>query len=360
MEHLSLRRRIALETDRILQNKLIAGHPLRQLFWECTLKCNLHCRHCGSDCHVGSECSDMPPDDFLKVLDEIAQYQNPNETFIIVTGGEPLLRTDLEECGREFYRRGFPWGMVSNGYALTQQRLDSLICSGLHSLTISLDGFEKDHNWMRGHNSSFSHASEAIRIVNKESNLINDVVTCVNKQNFPTLPLFKDYLKELGVRRWRLFTVFPAGRAKDDEALQLSPAQLHELMRFIISLRQENDINVSYGCESFLGNYEGKVRDHLFTCQAGITAGSIRCNGDIGGCLSIRCNYSQGNIYNDSFMEVWNNRFHPYRNHDWMKTGECSDCRFFRYCRGNGMHLRKKDGSLMMCNYRRMFPEDQK
>lgn len=208
MEHLSLRRHIALEIDRILQNRLIEQHPLRQLFWECTLRCNLNCRHCGSDCHTGSECADMPITDFLHVLDDIALYQNPNDTFIIVTGGEPLLRKDLEECGREFYRRGFPWGMVTNGQALTRSRLDSLIQSGLHSLTISLDGFEADHNWMRGNTTSFHRAAEAIRIVNTESGLINDVVTCVNTHNFPTLPQFKNYLIELGVKRWRLLLYF--------------------------------------------------------------------------------------------------------------------------------------------------------
>ncbi len=357
MEHLSLRRHIALEIDRILQNRLIEQHPLRQLFWECTLRCNLNCRHCGSDCHTGSECADMPITDFLHVLDDIALYQNPNDTFIIVTGGEPLLRKDLEECGREFYRRGFPWGMVTNGQALTRSRLDSLIQSGLHSLTISLDGFEADHNWMRGNTTSFHRAAEAIRIVNTESGLINDVVTCVNTHNFPTLPQFKNYLIELGVKRWRLFTVFPAGRAKEDEELQLSPSQLHGLMQFIASSRKEKLIDVSYGCESFLGNYEGEVRDHFFTCQAGVTVGSIRCNGDIGGCLSIRSDYSQGNIYHHKFMEVWNNRFKPYRNHEWKHNGECANCSFFRYCRGNGMHLRKEDGQISICNYKRMFPD---
>lgn len=357
MEHLSLRRHIALEIDRILQNRLIERHPLRQLFWECTLRCNLHCRHCGSDCHTDSKHADMPVADFLRVLDVISQHQNPNETFIIVTGGEPLLRKDLEECGREFYRRGFPWGMVTNGMELTRSRLNSLIQSGLHSLTISLDGFEADHNWMRGSKIGFNRAAEAIHLVNTESDLINDVVTCVNTHNFSTLPQFKNYLIELGVKRWRLFTVFPAGRAKDDEELQLSPHQLRELMQFIASSRKEKHIDVSYGCESFLGNYEGEVRDHFFTCQAGVTVGSIRCNGDIGGCLSIRSDYTQGNIYHDDFMEVWNKRFEPYRNYEWKRNGKCANCRFFRYCRGNGMHLRKEDGHILVCNYKRMFPD---
>lgn len=49
-ESLTLRHRIGLEIARKLNNDLQKEHPLKQLFWECTLRCNLHCRHCGSDC----------------------------------------------------------------------------------------------------------------------------------------------------------------------------------------------------------------------------------------------------------------------------------------------------------------------
>ena len=41
---------------------------------------------------------------------------------------------------------------------------------------------------------------------------------------------------------------------------------------------------------------------------------------NIAGCLSMRSNYTQGNIYKDSFVEVWNNRFQKFRNREWMKT----------------------------------------
>lgn len=47
---------------------------MRQLFWECTLRCNLHCRHCGSDCKVKAGQQDMPLADFLRVLDNIRQH----------------------------------------------------------------------------------------------------------------------------------------------------------------------------------------------------------------------------------------------------------------------------------------------
>lgn len=63
-----------------------------------------------------------------------------------LTGGEPLLRADLEDCGREFAKRGHPWGMVSNGYALSEARPESLLAAGLGSLTVSLDGLVTGHD----------------------------------------------------------------------------------------------------------------------------------------------------------------------------------------------------------------------
>ena len=69
-------------------------HELNYLFWECTTRCMLNCLHCGSDCHVDSTHPDMPAEDFLRALDTI---DKPAKNFIVaLTGGEPLLRKDLE------------------------------------------------------------------------------------------------------------------------------------------------------------------------------------------------------------------------------------------------------------------------
>ena len=85
-ESLSLRRCLALEIGRKLYQQKVKEHPLRQLFWECTLRCNLHCRHCGSDCKVKAGLPDMPLADFLRVLDNIRQHTDPHQVFVIVTG----------------------------------------------------------------------------------------------------------------------------------------------------------------------------------------------------------------------------------------------------------------------------------
>lgn len=353
-QRLSLRKRIGLEIQRKFQRDLIKEHPLYQLFWECTLRCNLRCRHCGSDCTTMPDTPDMPVEDFLGVLDNIATKYNPNDVFIIVTGGEPLVRNDLEQCGRAFYERGYPWGIVTNGLILTEQRFNSLLAAGLRSVAISLDGLKENHNWMRGVEQSFDSVDRALDILVAEKSIIFDVVTCVTEKNIGQLPALRDYLIQKGVRLWRLLTVFPVGRGATDPMLRLSPQHFRELMQFITDTRKADKIHASYGCEGFLGNYEFDVRDNAFFCKAGITVGSVLIDGSISACSSIRSNYNQGNIYKDDFLDVWENRFDIFRHRQWAKNGECAECKLFRYCNGNGMHLRDENGNLLHCNLKQL------
>ena len=181
-----------------------------------------------------------------------------------------------------------------------------------------------------------------------------DVVTCVNKHNYAQLNELKEFLIGIGLKQWRLFTVFPVGRAASDAELQLSGEEFRGMLDFIKQTRKEGRIRISYGCEGFLGNYEGDVRDHFFSCQAGITVGSVLIDGSISACPSIRADFHQGNIYKDEFMGVWENNYQPYRDRTWMKKGECATCKYFRYCRGNGMHLRNGQGELMVCHLKRI------
>lgn len=348
---ISFKQRIALELERRIRKNEQHIHPLHQLFWECTLRCNLKCKHCGSDCKATSQFIDMPSDDFLKAIDSITPHVNTHELFIIFTGGETLMRKDLELIGKELNQRQYAWGIVSNGLILTPERLISLIEAGMHSITISLDGLKEDHNWMRGNSLSFEHASTAIKMLAQCNGLTWDVVTCVNKRNFSSLNLIKDYLYDIGVRRWRIFTIFPVGRAAKYPEFRLNKEEFTSLMNFISATREEGKIDVSYGCEGFMGKFEGKVRNQLYRCNAGITVGSILADGNISGCPSIRYKFNQGNIYKDDFWEVWQNGFKPFRNREWARKGECSDCSMFRYCEGNGMHLHDENGNLMLCHY---------
>lgn len=352
---MNFRQRVGLELQRQLRKTNEQLHPLRSLFWECTLRCNMHCRHCGSDCRVQPEVKDMPAADFLRAVDSLTPHINPHETFIIITGGEALLRDDLEAVGLELYRRGYPWGVVTNGYLLDRTRLQSLMESGLHSVTVSLDGPEEQHNWLRRHEGSFARATEAVSLLAAQHEVLWDVVTCVNPRNIDRLAELRDLLAGLGVASWRLFSIFPMGRAAGDPDLQLTDKQLRRLMDFIEEERHsDRTMEVSYACEGFLGDYEQRVRDHFFYCRSGVEVASIRCDGAISGCTSVRSHMDQGSIYTDDLWDVWQNRFQLMRDRSWARKGHCADCKMWRYCEGSGLHLYDDNGDLLTCHYRRL------
>ena len=333
-------------------------HELTYLFWECTLRCNLNCIHCGSDCSKEALSPDMPGEDFLKVLDSITPHVNPHKTMVVLTGGEPLMRKDLEKCGEEIYKRGYPWGMVTNGFGLTAERFNSLLKAGLRSITISLDGLNPEtHDWFRGKSGSWEKAIQAIEGVVATGDLMYDIVTCVNKRNIDELEAIRDLFISKGVKRWRLFTVFPKGRAKDNPLLQLSKQDFIRLMEFIKQTRKEGKIKASYGCEGFLGDYELEVRDSPFFCQAGIHIGSVLVDGSISACPSLRADYIQGNIYTDDFWTVWNGRYQNMRDRSWTRTGKCATCKSYKYCEGNGLHLRDENSGELLCCHMEMLEQ---
>ncbi len=351
---ISFRKKIALNLYTQYRKNVTQLHELNYIFWECTLRCNLNCVHCGSDCLKQSELPDMPLTDFLSALDSAATIVNPTKTTVALTGGEPLMRADLEECGREIMKRGFPWGMVTNGYMLNEQKLHSLIRAGLRTITVSLDGLNDTHNWFRGNDKSYEKSLRAVELIAR-SGLTYDVATSVFQDNISQLDELYNILLGLNVKHWRLFTIFPRGRASENEKLKPDGILLKKLLDLISEKNKEGKMRLNYGCEGFIGDYEGESRDYFFFCRAGINVASVLVDGSVSACPSLRADFIQGNIYKDNFADVWNTRYQVMRSREWTKTGECDGCKYYKWCCGNGLHLRnEKDGSLMFCHIKAM------
>ena len=342
----------------------------------------------------------MPAEDFIKVLDDIKEKNPVKRLTVSITGGEPLLRDDLEHVGREIIKRGYYWGIVTNGMLLTPQRFLSIINSGMTSMSFSIDGFEKEHTYLRQNPLSYKRVCAGIKLAvdfqQKYGNrLIFDVITCVHRQNLNILPQLRNDLIERGVKIWRIFSIFPEGRAGKND-LSLSSDEYKKLMDFIVETRSYKDsqgrsILLNYACEGWLGDYELKARDYFFFCRGGINVGSVMCDGSVGACLSVRGkDFIQGNIYGDmagispdadssatsenatgvanatsenatiavqkevsvSFMDIWNTKFQNLRNRSWAKHGKCKKCKEWSKCLGNGLHLHHDMKSeVAHCNY---------
>ena len=358
---LSLKEKFRRAIFRAYRNSVTKKHELNYLFWECTLRCNLNCLHCGSDCLKTSETKDMPLEDFVKVLDDVKAHNNAKRLAVCITGGEPLLRKDLELAGKEIKARGFFWGIVTNGLLFTPERFRSLVESGMTSMSFSLDGFEAQHTYLRQNNVSFSKTVAAIKYVvefqKRNPWFVFDVITCVHKNNLSELRNFRDFLIETGVENWRIFSIFPSGRAAEND-LSLTNEEYISLMEFIQETRSYKNkdgksVHLNYSCEGWLGNWELKVRDFYFFCRGGINVGSVMCNGDVSACLSVRGkDFIQGNIYEKPFMEIWNEKYSNMRNRNWTKKGKCAKCSEWKNCMGNRLHLYESmESGPAHCNY---------
>ena len=291
----------------------------------------------------------MPFSGFLKAINTLPK--NTHKTTVVFTGGEPLLRKDIEDCGYELRKHGYHWGLVSNGYLYNKQRHNSLLNAGMGALTLSLDGMAAEHNWLRNAKKSFDKVVEAIEIAAQSKRLNFDVVTCVNQRNLSSLGEIYHLLKNKSVSAWRLFTIAPIGRARINKELLLLPEQFKMMMDFIVEYRAKKEMDVKFSCEGFVGEYENKVRDSNFFCRAGINIGSVLIDGSISACPNIDRQFTQGNIYTDNFFEVWQNRFQPFRNRNWTKTDRCATCSSFNDCLGNGFHYRKfGEEKVLVCH----------
>lgn len=208
---------------------------------------------------------------------------------------------------------------------------------------------------MRNNDNSFERVDKAIGLAVSSSRLNFDVVTCVNNRNFYELEEVRKYLIQKGVKAWRLFTIVPIGRAKEDAEMFLTDSQFKKLMDFINESRKRNEIDIKFSCEGYVGKYEFKVRDSGFFCRAGINIGSILIDGSISACPNIDRTFAQGNIYKDNFFNIWQTKYILFRDRSWTKTGQCADCKQYKDCQGNGFHYwHSQKKNVLVCHHQKI------
>ncbi len=317
-------------------------NSLLYLFLEITRKCNLNCRHCGSDCKAEVNTRELTTDSWIKILEDIARSFKPLPT-IVLTGGEAILHQNFYRIVNKINSLNFRWGLVSNGYSLDKDQIKKLEDNNIYSLTISLDGMEINHNWLRKKKDSYSKTLRALHYLSKSNIPIKDVVTCVNPLNLNELGNISEVLLKNGISSWRLFRIFPAGRAKDNQELQMSYIETKEMISWIKDNKKnlhKRGLDVSLSCEGWLPfRIDKDVRNQPFFCRAGINIASILSDGTVTGCSNNDSNFYEGNVLNDNFLYLWKNAFRNFRNRDWVSKTSCGKCEKLKSCEGGSIHL---------------------
>ena len=109
--------------------------------WNLTQRCNLFCAHCYISAAPGASASgELTTDECRRVMADIARV-NPG-TFLILTGGEPLLRGDIFELAAEGREHGFTVVLGTNGILLREKQARLMKTHGVQGASLSLDSVD--------------------------------------------------------------------------------------------------------------------------------------------------------------------------------------------------------------------------
>jgi PqqA peptide cyclase len=127
------------------------GPPLWLLF-ELTYRCPLQCVFCYNPVDYARATEELATADWLRVLNEARAL---GAVQLGLSGGEPLLRDDLEIIVAEAHRLGFYINLITSGVGLTEARLRSLKESGLDHIQLSFQDSSRELNDFLSHTRTF-------------------------------------------------------------------------------------------------------------------------------------------------------------------------------------------------------------
>ena len=182
--------------------------------WNLTQRCNLECAHCYMSAFAGADTQgELGTDECRRVIDEIARV-NPN-VFLILTGGEPLLRKDIFEIAAYAAERRFTVVLGTNGLLLREREAKRMRDTGVLGASISLDSTDAHrHDLFRHLPGAWDGAIRATRILRDEG-LDFSLHMSVTDWNLGEVPAMIDLARELGATVLNFFFLVRTGRGQD-------------------------------------------------------------------------------------------------------------------------------------------------
>src|SRR5512143_4098184 len=323
--------------------------------WEVTRRCNFNCVHCRSASTMNSFDTAFTLDKAKKLIDDIASFATP---VIVLSGGEPLLRTDVFDIAAYGTSKGLRMCMATNGSLVTEEVCQKMKSSGIKMVSMSLDGaIPETHDDFRRQPGAFAGVERAAALFNKHGIefLLNSSFT---KRNQKEIPDVMRVAKKLGAKAWYMFMIVPTGRGEDIMSELISKEDYEEILKWHYEMeKNESELLVRPTCAPHyyrvvpqMAKAEGvkfQRRSLSFSTGGGkgcIAAQSI-CLIDAFGEVK-PCSYfpvSAGNVKKTPFREIWEKSplFLELRNFKGYK-GKCGVCEYLNVCGGCRARLRRE------------------
>jgi pyrroloquinoline quinone biosynthesis protein E len=140
-----------------------AGPPL-WLLLELTYRCPLHCVFCYNPTNFAQTTAELSTDDWLRVLREARAL---GAVQLGLSGGEPLLRDDLEAIVAEAHRLGFYINLVTSGVGLNEARIEALKAAGLDHIQLSFQDSTRELNDFLSSTKTFELKSRVAALIKR-------------------------------------------------------------------------------------------------------------------------------------------------------------------------------------------------
>ena len=308
-------------TSNVVLNRYLGRSPryLPALLLFVTDRCNLQCRSCGV-CDLAAlpaQKKHLSTEQWKDVITSAAA--NLGTSQLSITGGEPLLRTDIYEIIRFAADAGMSVHISTNGVLLDRERVGFLRDSGVSAVSIPLESPEKEtHDYLRGEN-TFSAVLDSIKLLRYVAPNIRIGINClITRHNYQHMTEMVAFAESLDVHLLRFIPIHTnlLQRHKDSS----SYADLLFREEDLECLQQEVK-RVGDACAAsplltpsdtfFSGVVSLYKTPKKFRCYAGYAVCAITATGDVSPCSGMD---SEFNILEKALDVIWrDSSFHKLR-----------------------------------------------
>jgi len=258
-----------------------------------TPQCPCNCWHCSF--------SDRSKKDILtldQIKKAISEVQDLGVSVIGFTGGEPLLRDDLEEIIASVDERSMPI-MFTTGYKLTRERVKKLKAAGLEIPVVSLDHYKAEvHDKGRRTEGIYDYALNAIKLFQDEGfyvavSFVPDKTLVSNR---PEIFKVIDFFKDLGINDMRLTSPILSGKLTTKPEEKLTPENVETIFEI-----QKKCVKTKGYPGVFA--YDFFESEKYYGCGAGFNYMFIDSQGNVCPCDFTMLSF--GNIHEKPIKEIW-------------------------------------------------------
>jgi len=298
------------------------GPPL-WLLAELTYRCPLHCVFCYNPIDFANQTDELSTDDWLRVLREGREL---GAVQCGLSGGEPLLRDDLEVIVAEARRLGYYTNLLTSGVGLTVQRAQALKAAGLDHVQLSFQDSTREMNDFLSHTKTFELKRRVARLIKDQGwPMVMNVV--IHRMNIDHIDRIIGMAAEFGAEYLELAnTQYYSWAFHNRDALLPTRAQLQhaEAVADIWRAKLGERMRIFFVAPDY---HEGKAKK----CVNGWGSMFLTVTPDG---TALPCHTAKmlpgltfPNVREASLREIWfdSEGFNRYRGTGWMKE-PCSSC----------------------------------